>query len=201
MPPASLASAGGFFTTSATWEASSQGYGEEKTKNKVWRPLPSTGVSELLSRCLAFLEVFLLKDTAWMMCFPPLVSPDISILHGTVRVIFLKSHPVTPLLRNLWLPATSRLKFLVPLLAWPWRPFVTWTPVYFFSRVAVNYSPAPTLLPNWLTYISWYLFCALIHTPVALPGGCSPVSTDILPLTPPASDQVWSSSPKPFGLG
>ena len=35
MPPASLASAGGFFTTSATWEASSQGYGEEKTKNKV----------------------------------------------------------------------------------------------------------------------------------------------------------------------
>ena len=113
-------------------------------------------------------------------------------------MIFLKSHPVSPLLRNLWLPATSRLKFSVPLLAWPWRPFVIWTPIYFFSRVAVNYSPAPTFLPNWLTHISWYSLCALIYTPVALPGGCSPVSTDILLLTPPASDQLWSFSPKPF---
>ena len=31
-PPASLALAGGFFTTSATWEAPSKGYGEGKNK-------------------------------------------------------------------------------------------------------------------------------------------------------------------------
>lgn len=56
---------------------------------------------------MAFLEAFLLKRSACMMHFPPLGS----ILHVTGRVIFLKSHHVTPLLRDLlWLPATSRLK-------------------------------------------------------------------------------------------
>lgn len=77
------------------------------------------------------------------------------------------------------------------------RALAIWTPIH-FSRVAVNYSPAPTFLSNRLTHISWYLLCASVYTPVALPGGCSPVSTERLPLTPPASDQVYSSSTKAF---
>ena len=69
-----------------------------------------------------------------------------------------------------------------------------------FSRGTINYSPAPTFLPNQLTSTSWHLLYAPTCTPVALSEGPFPVSTDQLPLTPPAFHQMESSSSERLSL-
>lgn len=127
-------------------------------------------------------------------------SSSTSILNMTGRVILVKPH-VSPLLGNLpWLPGTLS-ENQCSSFSMTYETLSDLDPHPLLQLC--HYSLALTFLPNRLTYISWYLVYRPLHTPLALPGGPSPV-TDHLPLTH-ASDQELPSSlkafPAPFSLG